>query len=194
MTTPLTPLRGALLGLINEQPRSGYDLRRVFAATPMGHFSDSPGAIYPALRRLRAAKLVESSVEGKETLRPREVFRLTPAGLAALRAWAASPPTRDDIIAGVDRVLLRFVLTYSSAGPEAARRFLDHFEPTLVAYADEVREFYRGAAPSMHLGARLGLENGIDTFDTHLRWCRRARRALGRATRIAVRPRPRSRR
>ena len=176
---PLTPLSGALLGLLHEEPRSGYDLRRVFAATPMGHFSDSPGAIYPALRRLRAANLVASSVEARDTLRPREVFRPTPQGLAALRAWASAAPTRDDMIAGVDRVMLRFVLTFSSVGPDAARRFLDQFETALVAYADEVREFYRVAAPSMHLGARLGLQNGLDTFDSHIRWCQRAKRALG---------------
>ena len=106
----LTPLAGALLGLINEQPRSGYDLRRVFALTPMGHFSDSPGAIYPALRRLREAKLVESTVEGEGTLRPREIYHLTPAGVDALRAWATALPTREDLMAGVQLVMLRFPL------------------------------------------------------------------------------------
>lgn len=181
---PLTPLAGALLGLINEQPRSGYDLRRVFALTPMGHFSDSPGAIYPALQRLRRAGLVESTVEGEATLRPREIYRLTPAGLDALRAWATAPPTRDDIIAGVQIVLLRFVLTYSSAGVDLSRRFLERFEHELVAYLRELREYYRVTAPAMHPGGRLGLENGLAVFDAHVRWCRRARRTLanGRKT------------
>jgi DNA-binding PadR family transcriptional regulator len=179
MPPTLTPLAGALLGLLNEEPRSGYDLRRVFALTPMGHFSDSPGAIYPALRRLRDAGFVASTVEAKATLRPREIYRLTPAGVAALREWATAPPTRDDIIVGVQLVLLRFVLTYSSAGVAAARRFLERFEHELVAYATELREYYRAAAPTMHPGARLGMENGLAVFDTHVRWCRRARRALG---------------
>ena len=176
----LTPLAGALLGLINEQPRSGYDLRRVFALTPMGHFSDSPGAIYPALRRLREAKLVESTVEGEGTLRPREIYRLTPAGAEALRKWAAALPTREDLIAGVQIVMLRFVLSYSSAGPDASRRFLVRFEHELVSYITELREYHAVTAPAMHAGARLGLENGIEVFDAHLRWCRRARSALGK--------------
>ena len=42
----------ALLGLIHQQPLSGYDVKKIFASTPMAGFSDSPGAIYPALRRL----------------------------------------------------------------------------------------------------------------------------------------------
>ena len=52
----------ALLGLIHQQPMSGYDLRKIFASTAMGSFSDSPGAIYPA-RRLEARGLVRGTVE-----------------------------------------------------------------------------------------------------------------------------------
>ena len=37
---------------------SGYDLRKIFTTTAMGSFSDSPGAIYPALARLEANGLV----------------------------------------------------------------------------------------------------------------------------------------
>lgn len=174
----LTPLAGALLGLINEQPRSGYDLRRVFALTPMRHFSDSPGAIYPALRRLRTARMITSSIDARAPLRPREVFRLTPKGLTALTRWASAPPTRDDVVRGMDRVMLRFVLTHSSAGQAEAERFLAQLETELVAYAGELRAFHASATPTMHTAARLGLENGLDVFKTHLAWCRRARVTL----------------
>lgn len=176
--TPLSPLAGALLGLLNEQPRSGYDLRKVFALTPMRHFSDSPGAIYPALRRLRTARLIVGSIDERAPLRPREVFRLTPKGLAALKAWASAPPTRDDIVRGMDRVMLRFVLTHSSAGPVEAERFLEQLEAEIVAYSAELRAFHAAATPTMHAAARLGLENGMEVFRTHQAWCRRARASL----------------
>ena len=58
----------ALLGLIFEQPRSGYDLRKIFTTTAMGSFSDSPGAIYPALARLEANGLVRGTVEESASL------------------------------------------------------------------------------------------------------------------------------
>jgi len=35
----------ALLGLLQQQDRSGYDLRKIFSTTPMKSFSDSPGSI-----------------------------------------------------------------------------------------------------------------------------------------------------
>ena len=42
----------ALLGLLHQKSASGYDLRKIFASTAMGTFSDSPGAIYPTLTML----------------------------------------------------------------------------------------------------------------------------------------------
>ncbi len=51
-TVSLTPLRLAILGLVAMHPQSGYDLRKIFETTPMGNFSSSPGAIYPALKSL----------------------------------------------------------------------------------------------------------------------------------------------
>ena len=48
----LTTFEHILLGLICLSPSSGYDLKRIFAATPMGIYQPSSGALYPALRRL----------------------------------------------------------------------------------------------------------------------------------------------
>ena len=73
--TPTIPLLGrALLGLLMETPLSGYDIRRIFTQTPLATFSDSPGAIYPALKRLEAAGLVRGRVERSAGL-PRDARR-----------------------------------------------------------------------------------------------------------------------
>jgi len=62
MKTTAIPLLGyALLGLLHQKERSGYDLRKVFTHTPVKHFSDSPGAIYPALRRLERRRSAHGS-------------------------------------------------------------------------------------------------------------------------------------
>ena len=52
MSMKHTALGYALIGLVQEDPRSGYALRKVFEDTPMGAFSSSPGSIYPALKKL----------------------------------------------------------------------------------------------------------------------------------------------
>jgi len=57
------PLDYALLGLLNKRPAAGYALRRLFQTTPLGVYSDSPGSIYPALRRLHRLGLVAGARE-----------------------------------------------------------------------------------------------------------------------------------
>ena len=58
-----TLLEYALLGLTYQAPMSGYDLRKIFTTTAMGHFSSSPGAIYPALQRLEARSLLKATID-----------------------------------------------------------------------------------------------------------------------------------
>src|ERR1700745_3923057 len=48
----LTPFEHILIGLVALSPASGYDLKRMFAVTPMGVYQPSSGSLYPALRRL----------------------------------------------------------------------------------------------------------------------------------------------
>ena len=84
----------AVLGLISQQPLSGYDLRKVFSTTPMGHFSMSPGAIYPALRRMEASGWVKGSIDRKRKLRPRQLYSLTKKGRLVL-ARALSGRSRE---------------------------------------------------------------------------------------------------
>src|SRR5260370_23708791 len=88
----------ALLGLIWEEPRSGYDLRKFFSSTPMISFSDSPGAIYPALHRLEQRGLVRGHVEERPGLRRRRIFQLTARGRAALRRGQKQQVVRHDAI------------------------------------------------------------------------------------------------
>src|SRR5437879_4061973 len=98
----------ALLGLIWQEPRSGYDLRKFFSSTPMISFSDSPGAIYPALRRLEQRGFVRGHMEKERRFRRRKVFQLTALGRAEFSRWQAQPVMRNDVIRNMDALMLRF--------------------------------------------------------------------------------------
>ncbi|MET9027412.1 helix-turn-helix transcriptional regulator [Nocardia sp. NPDC004168] len=77
-------LRHGLLGLLADQPGSGYDLTR--------RFEEMLGAIWPAkhpqiygeLTRLAEEGLVEAAAEGP---RRRKEYRITDDGVAELRRW-----------------------------------------------------------------------------------------------------------
>ena len=162
----------ALLGLIQQQPMSGYDLRKVFATTALGSYSDSPGAIYPALKRLAARGLVRSSVEKSGSLRTRRVFAVTADGLSAFKAWLKSPVTRKDIVRRADDLLLRFAFMDQAIGPSHSLRFLEQFTEQVAIYKDELRQFLSVHRNDMPGSAQLALESGIQQYSAHLDWAR----------------------
>src|ERR1700734_3226835 len=56
----LTSFEHILLGLICIEASSGYDLKRIFAVTPMGVYQPSSGTLYPALRRLELIGMIQT--------------------------------------------------------------------------------------------------------------------------------------
>jgi DNA-binding PadR family transcriptional regulator len=174
----LSSLEFALLGLLERKPQSGYDLRKVFAKTALGHFSDSPGSIYPALGRLEMRKWI-TAAEEKNSARKRRLLRLTPAGNRALIRWLLEPVTREDVVRGIDRLLLRFAFFDGNLSRPRACRFLDDLERELEAYVGELEHFAStsGLFDRLTTGG-LSFSNGLEAYCTHLSWTRRARKKL----------------
>ncbi len=164
----------ALLGLLQQQDRSGNDLRKIFSSTPMTSFSDSPGSIYPALRRLEQRGLVRSRVQERAGLRRRRLFHLTPAGLSELKRWQKQPIGREDIIRGTDELLLRFSFMDQSLGEHESLRFLNALKAELTSYIPDLRAFLGEHGKVMSISGRLALESGINSYECLLQWARNA--------------------
>jgi DNA-binding PadR family transcriptional regulator len=177
----------ALLGLISQQPSSGYDLRKIFATTPMGIFSDSPGAIYPALARLEAGGLLQGRADEGVSLRRRRVYRLTARGTAELRRWLSAAVTRDDVAGRMEELMLRFAFMEPVRGKEGVRAFLIALEAEIKAYVPQLRALLAGNRAQMATSAWLALESGIRGYEAQLDWCRAAR-AVYSTSKRRIRP------
>lgn len=80
----------ALLGLLSfDRELSGYDLKN-WADHSLAFFywAPAPSQIYAELRRLERLDLATSRAEPGDS-RKKRLFRITPAGTVALRAWLA---------------------------------------------------------------------------------------------------------
>jgi DNA-binding PadR family transcriptional regulator len=168
-----------LLGLIEQAPRSGYDLRKAFTLTPLRHFSDSPGAIYPALRRLERRGWIAADRDEAGSGRGRRAFRLVPPGRAALMAWLRRPPTRADLVWGLDDLMPRFAFMSQCLSRAEIGRFLRTLEPVVGAYVRELERFQEKTGPMSFTG-RLAFEEGVENYRTLGRWARRALAELNR--------------
>jgi len=166
----LTLLSYALLGLLIQKPASGYDLRKIFSETPMANLSDSPGAIYPALRRLEQRKLITSLVEQGSGLRRRRVLRVTAPGLAELKAWLKRPIEQTDIANRLEELMLRFAFFDRALGEKATLQFLQSFEAGLKVYIPELRQYLRTNAAQMPVSAKLALDNGLLGYEAQRKW------------------------
>jgi DNA-binding PadR family transcriptional regulator len=176
-------LEYALVGLLRHKPQSGYDLRKTFTTTGMRHYSDSPGSIYPALRRLEARGWIEAvpQPEGDDA-RKRQLFAITPSGKDALANWVSVPVTRDDVILHVSELMLRFAMMDGTVPRATAIQFLADFERERAIHAAESRvklEEMRAKA-GLHTGV-LAYESGIEGMEAQVSWARRAHELLQKA-------------
>jgi DNA-binding PadR family transcriptional regulator len=179
-------LEYALAGLLAPKAQSGYDLRKTFATTAMRHYSDSPGSIYPALRRLEARGWIapdpgEEAKSGHQPDHPRrrQVFALTQEGRNELAAWLTLPITREDVVWHLAEIMLRFAFMDGNVPRAVTLVFLEQFEREMDGYIRELRanlETMRAKDP-LHTGV-LAFEAGIDAMEAQLAWARQARARL----------------
>jgi DNA-binding PadR family transcriptional regulator len=176
----LSTLSLAILGLISQKPQTGYDLRKVFTTTPMGHFSSSPGAIYPALRRLEEAGWIRGRSGQGRTRRERVVYEIAPRGLTALKQHLAQPVTAADVTWHMDDLMMRFAFMDGVVGREQTIHFLRHFATQIDAHVADLRRYFDGAKETLPACGRLAMESGIEGYEMHGQWARRAARELQR--------------
>jgi DNA-binding PadR family transcriptional regulator len=172
----------ALLALLHQQARSGYDLRKVFESSPIAYYSDSPGAIYPALRRLQQRGLVDPVPGPAPSGRRRQALRPTAAGRRALRAWLTRPVESDDVERGLDGLILRFAFMSEHLDRAAILAFLASLASALRAHLASLARFRRAHSAALTPTGRLAFESGYRALQGSLRWAGRARREIQLST------------
>lgn len=86
----LTDNEGSLLGLVlRRQPVTAYELFRIYEQSPVTSFNASKGSLYPLIKRMKAAGLLEASPKQSRG-RNAESLRCSAAGAEAVRTWLKS--------------------------------------------------------------------------------------------------------
>ena len=148
-------------------------------STPMSLFSDSPGAIYPALRTLQKAGLiqVEQAARGG---RRRSTFVPSAKGRAAFVAWLRQSPTHDDVTRVWPLLMLRLAFMDGLVPPGDVTVFLTRLQTEIEAHVVELEGFMTQHRAALPPAARLALESGIHDARGRAAWLTRARRQSSR--------------
>jgi PadR family transcriptional regulator, regulatory protein AphA len=170
----LSPTAYVILGTLGMRPMSGYDIKGLVDNSTRFFWAASYGQIYPELRRLKAAGLIEGTAE-PESGRGRTVYRLTAEGRARLREWLAEEPEAFEMR---DEALLKLFFAAASGGRDApgalAAKRARHEE--IVA---RLRELEPKVADGDRSFQHLVLTYGIECNEWAAQWCERALKALG---------------
>ena len=161
-------VRNALLGLLDQRPRHGYELHDAFEAIVGGEdvWDVKPAQVYATLARLEKSGLI--ALEGVEQGGGPEkrIYALTPAGREALRDWLHAP-----VEAGHERDEFFLKLIISLATGQA--------DPYRVIYIQRAA-FYQAlhdvtvrrnqADPRTQLAQILLLDQAIMHLEADVRW------------------------
>jgi DNA-binding PadR family transcriptional regulator len=89
----LTTTEAAVLGLLRDQPLSGYDLRKHAERSVAYFWAPAKTQIYATLPKLVEAGHLTATKVAQESRPDKVVYEITDSGLEALRAWIAEAPS-----------------------------------------------------------------------------------------------------
>jgi DNA-binding PadR family transcriptional regulator len=161
-TLGVSVLDFAILGLLQDEPRHGYELKR--ALGDLGFWQVSFGSLYPALRRLDKQGLIEATAgQGR-----RKAYRLTPAGSTRLQELLADPNVGNDS----DRAFQLRLAFLASLEPRLRLGVLEERRHALQDRLHGARRSFKGARSGRGTDRyRLALmERSVKSTEADIAW------------------------
>jgi DNA-binding PadR family transcriptional regulator len=169
----LSPTARVLLAMIRNGRRTGYEIKQLVDVSTRFFWAASYGQIYPELKRLEQAGLIEGE-DDPTGGRQRRAYSLTAAGDAALDTWLRSD--QEPTYEMRDEALLK--LFFSEELTDAERlRIVRQMRERHQAVIDGLRSVEEaasaaGGAPYTTLQFGLGLHAWV------VDWCRKQEKEL----------------
>jgi DNA-binding PadR family transcriptional regulator len=167
----LSPTAYVILGMVSREPRSGYEIKALVDHSTRFFWAASYGQIYPELKRLSEAGLVEG-VDAPRGERKRTVYGITADGEDELVAWLRQPPGTYEMR---DEGLLK--LFFAGALPaEEAVQILRSMRDFRLGVVEQLRAIEPKAAAKDESGDPFPLKvlrGGIEFNEWFAEWCER---------------------
>ena len=158
-------LKFVLLGLLDAEPRYGYELRSVFERFLGGTWPLNIGQVYATLTKLEREGLVSAQVVPQEGTPDRKVYAVTAAGRADLASWL------DDVDEGPvrlrDDIFLK-VAVRSLTNPLCAAELIHSQRSANLTSLAELLDAQ--ADPDLHPTTALLLEAAMLRVEADLKW------------------------
>lgn len=161
-------VRHAILGLLAQRPRHGYELHAAFEAIVGGekNWDLKPAQVYTTLSRLEEAGLVNVSATGQDGGPEKRIYELTRQGADELQAWLneAAPllPQRDEFF-------LKMMIALASGACDL-QHILQTQRAALYRALHEVTIQRSQVDPAQALAQVLLYDQAVMHLEADLRW------------------------
>jgi len=161
-------VRYALLGLLAQQPRHGYELRAAFEALVGGkeNWDLKPAQVYSTLARLEESGLVAEEAIEKEAGPEKRVYAITEAGRDDLYGWFAAAVAGEHVR---DEIFIKLMLSLTADG-NLTRQVIHTQRAALYRDLHRVTEQRQAVDPSTGLAHILLLDKTVMHLEADLRW------------------------
>jgi PadR family transcriptional regulator AphA len=167
MPMELSSTAYVILGMISRVPRSGYEIKAAVDDSTRFFWAASYGQIYPELKKLSEAGLVEG-VDAPRGDRKRTVYAITADGEVELKAWLRQPPSTSEMREeGLLKLFFAGVLP-----PEDAVATLRAMRRQRLDLATRLRGFEPEAEKKDPFSLMV-LRGGIEFNEWFADWCER---------------------
>ena len=154
-------LKFALLGLLSESPKYGYEIKRQFEGALGNVWSVSYGQLYPTLRLLSELGWVTKKTEPGKKAAERNIYSITEKGRKKLDEWLLKPVRSTYRLK--DEFTLRF-LFFSKLAPAHVLEYLqEHRRQTVLQ-----RETFQNRLESLQGGMDFFLQGIMRKGIAHL--------------------------
>jgi DNA-binding PadR family transcriptional regulator len=168
----LSPTAYVILGMVSREARSGYEIKAAVDGSTRFFWAASYGQIYPELKRLAEAGLIEGS-DASQGGRKRTVYAITADGEAELVEWLRRPPETVEMREeGLLKLFFAGVLP-----PRQAAEILATMRTYRSALVDRLRDLEPEAAKKDPFSLMV-LQGGIEFNEWFADWCERMEQRL----------------
>jgi len=155
-----------ILGLLTQQPMSGYDIKRFLKSLSWLIDSPSFGSIYPTLRALREDGLVTVEVVPRQGKPSRKIYTITEAGRLALREWMDQPVALD---ASLRTFVMRLILA-NNLSHIGLIAHLQQRRSQVAAHCATLKQIAGVLDGTVDSGQRLTFGYGLTLATAELAW------------------------
>ena len=176
-------VKHALLALLEDAPRYGYELRAEFEERTGASWPLNVGQVYTTLSRLERDGLVEA---GGTDAEGRSLYQLTEAGKVEVKGWFDTPVERTQ--AQRDELAIKLAVAVAVPSVDVGKVVQQQRSATMQALQGYRRQARSGAADD--LAAGLVLDRLVFAAEAEIRWLDHCESRLRRAAVQSTAPDP----